>query len=398
MSRGGVYDALVIGAGPGGAAAALGLARAGARVLVCEAGPLPRHRLCGEFVSPEAGSDLAALGLDLGAVAGCALQAARIEARGSAAEAPLGGLGRGVARRVLDAWLAQAAVRAGAELRTRTVVRGVDGDLAGGFRVGLGGAGPETVRARVVIGAFGKRAGGLRRRRSAQGGAVALKAHLQIDGDVAPRVLLHAFAGGYAGTAPVGAGRLNVCLVARPQVVRGVAGGGAAGALGAIVARLPRLQAVWRTARLDPASTCAESGLRFGAAAPLWNDVLLVGDAAALPHPLSGDGIAMALRGGRLVADHAALFLRRDLGPAALAAGWAQAWRREFGPRLRWGAVLHAMLERPRVVEPVLEVLDAWPAALRFLVERTRGTPVAPSLSLREDRCRSAPSSSVPPS
>ena len=59
-----VLDALVAGAGPAGSAAARALALAGARVLLCDARSLPRHRLCGEFVSPEAEADIRALGLD----------------------------------------------------------------------------------------------------------------------------------------------------------------------------------------------------------------------------------------------------------------------------------------------------------------------------------------------
>ena len=47
------YDLIVAGAGPAGSACAITAARAGARVLLLEKERFPRHKVCGEFVSPE---------------------------------------------------------------------------------------------------------------------------------------------------------------------------------------------------------------------------------------------------------------------------------------------------------------------------------------------------------
>jgi len=45
------FDALIIGAGPGGATAALLLARAGWSVGLVEKASFPRPKVCGEFLS-----------------------------------------------------------------------------------------------------------------------------------------------------------------------------------------------------------------------------------------------------------------------------------------------------------------------------------------------------------
>ena len=50
------YDALVIGGGLAGCSTALQLARRGHSVLLAEQSTYPRHKLCGEFLSPEAQS------------------------------------------------------------------------------------------------------------------------------------------------------------------------------------------------------------------------------------------------------------------------------------------------------------------------------------------------------
>ncbi len=47
------YDLIVVGAGPAGSACAITAVRAGARVLLLDKDSFPRHKVCGEFVSPE---------------------------------------------------------------------------------------------------------------------------------------------------------------------------------------------------------------------------------------------------------------------------------------------------------------------------------------------------------
>jgi flavin-dependent dehydrogenase len=47
------YDVIVIGAGPAGCACAITAARKGVRVLLLDKSKFPRHKVCGEFVSPE---------------------------------------------------------------------------------------------------------------------------------------------------------------------------------------------------------------------------------------------------------------------------------------------------------------------------------------------------------
>src|SRR5438270_3510528 len=47
-----VYDAIVVGAGPGGSATATCLAAEGWRVLLLEKGVFPRDKVCGDLISP----------------------------------------------------------------------------------------------------------------------------------------------------------------------------------------------------------------------------------------------------------------------------------------------------------------------------------------------------------
>ncbi|HLE03757.1 MAG TPA: FAD-dependent oxidoreductase, partial [Anaerolineales bacterium] len=58
-----IYDTIVVGAGPGGSAAALQLARQGRRVLLLDRQEFPRDKTCGDGLSPQALRILNQLGL-----------------------------------------------------------------------------------------------------------------------------------------------------------------------------------------------------------------------------------------------------------------------------------------------------------------------------------------------
>ena len=118
-------DVLVVGAGPAGSAAALVLARAGARVRMIERARFPRTKLCGDTLNPGA---LAILGaLDVGRppgtcsllddIRGLALPITGMMVTGPGgaritAEYPRGLRGLAVTRRDLDLRLVEAATAA----------------------------------------------------------------------------------------------------------------------------------------------------------------------------------------------------------------------------------------------------------------------------------------------
>jgi 2-polyprenyl-6-methoxyphenol hydroxylase-like FAD-dependent oxidoreductase len=45
-----IYDAAIVGAGPGGSTAAIGLARAGYKVILIDKSSFPRHKVCGDAI------------------------------------------------------------------------------------------------------------------------------------------------------------------------------------------------------------------------------------------------------------------------------------------------------------------------------------------------------------
>ncbi len=111
-------QAVVVGGGPAGLAAAIALRQAGASVTVVEPHRPPIDKACGEGLMPSALEALAALGVDLSRC-GRPFRGIRYVSDGTIAEAdfPGGALGRSVRRIDLHAALVERARAAGVELR-----------------------------------------------------------------------------------------------------------------------------------------------------------------------------------------------------------------------------------------------------------------------------------------
>jgi len=361
-SGNGAYDLVVAGGGPAGTSAAITAARLGARVLLLERGRYPRHKVCGEFVSPEA---LALLESLLGPEAETLLRAApriaqaRAFVAGQCLEFPLAAPGASISRFDFDAALWRAAEAAGAEARQGVTVESVErGEV---FQAATS-AGP--VIAKSVINASG-RWSNLNPNGAAQSSAapwLGIKAHFA-EPEAPESVDLYFFDGGYCGVQPLGGGRVNACAMVRADRAR---------SLEEVLVQHPELQQRSRgwQAVSEPVTTAQ---LVFRPPQPLRAGVLQAGDGAGFLDPFIGDGISAALHSGALAARALSDFWQDRAGRRQAALRYQKEYEQVFGPafrtagRLRW--LLHHVPGALRA--PVAKLLRTPPVA-RYLVRRTR--------------------------
>ena len=364
------WDLVVIGGGPAGASAAITAARAGVRVLLLEKGNFPRHKVCGEFVSGEALELLNSLLADAPETRSLLNRVPRVNGvrlflDGRTVHVPVHPSAASLARYEMDAALWQAAQAAGVTTRTDTAVLNVTG--RGLFHISTNSG---SFTARAVIDTAG-RWSNLTERSPDLGRAprwIGLKAHYAEESP-SPTTDLYFFEGGYCGMQPVNLGaepdptRIVVCTMVRADVAK---------RLEEVFALEPRL--LERSRGWKPLSEpIATAPLLFRPPTPVRDSVLRAGDAAGFVDPFVGDGMSLALRGGALATKSLLPFLRGEASLASATAAYVRSYGDCIAPVFRASSFLRRMLALPFAVrQPVLRVLERFPALPRMMMSKTR--------------------------
>ena len=291
-------DVVVVGSGPAGSAAAAGLARAGASVLLVEAARHPRPKACAEYASPRILEELARIGMRHADWSDAAVPLRGMDLHVGSARARLGYAERsgrlriawGLDRRQFDARLAAHAARSGATLleQTRAVrLLSEDGRIVGALLRDARSGRESEVRADWVVGADGARSTVARQlgveRRVMAPRRLGLVAHYTGVAALVDHGEMHVGRDWYVGLAPTPGGELNVGMA----LPLDTATGSSAARFADAVDRLPAVAERLRGARrLTPIRGAAPIGHRVTrAAGPGW---LLVGDAAGFVDPFTG--------------------------------------------------------------------------------------------------------------
>jgi 2-polyprenyl-6-methoxyphenol hydroxylase-like FAD-dependent oxidoreductase len=374
------FDALVIGAGPAGATAALLLARAGWSVAIVEKAAFPRRKVCGEYISATSWPMLRNLGIaaDLEANAGPAVRRVGLFAGDTVIDAPMplvpaasDACGRAIERELLDTALLERARQCGAEVWQPCSVehlRRVGEDFQADV-VSAADRPMAALRARLVIAAHGSWEHGELPTQTAKPAARAsdllgFKAHFTgstLETGLMPLVL---FPGGYGGMVHAGRGRVSFsCCIRRDALAACRKQRPGLGAGEAVIAHV--MDSCRGVRESLAAASLADPWLSAGPIRPgirtrARNGLFAIGNAAGEAHPLVAEGISMAIQSAWLLCES----LLRSREDSAFE--YSGRWRRHFATRVRASAVFAALTTSPRTAAASAAFMKHVPAMLTW--------------------------------
>jgi geranylgeranyl reductase family protein len=340
------FDVLVVGAGPAGATAAYRLAQAGASVLLADRARFPRDKPCGGALTYRAVRQLP-VAIDPVVEDVVDRFELRLRYRSSFQRTAGEPLCLMTQRRRLDAYLAEQAAGAGADFR--------DGAKAGDLGVEddrvTASVGGRPVEARVLVGADG--VNGVTARALGAGADYVLGVALE-------------------GNAPYGSERYRGRLVLELGVIPGGYGWvfpkgdhvnlGVGGWESQGPTLRERLQELCEQHSVSPSDLTDVRGYRLPLRRPasplVKGPAVLVGDAAGLVDPLTGDGIYEALLSAKLAAEAAVDVLE---GRTADLSAYETTLTRAVGSlhRTAWRAK-HALDRFPRLFFAAARLPPTW--------------------------------------
>ena len=294
-------EVVILGGGVAGCAASIALARKGRSVTLIEREPLPRHKVCGEFLSGEALDDLHALGINVASLGAVPIEHVRLAAARSAAEAPLPFPAASLTRKALDTALLATALAAGVHVERGRSVQSLSRTTGKLWRAVLEDG--TTREAPTVFLATGKHdLRGHPRPKDPQKW-VAFKMYFRLApaqaAELAGASELMLYPGGYGGIQPVEGGIANLCCVVQQRYLA-PAGNRWESFLSTIQNDCPHL--AMRLGGAEPllAKPIAITHIPYGYIRRFTEDGLYcIGDQAAVIPSFTGDGISIALHTAR---------------------------------------------------------------------------------------------------
>lgn len=334
------YDIGIAGGGLAGLTTAIQLRKKGYSVILFEKKTYPFSRVCGEYISNESRNYLISCGIDIPALQLPEIKKLLVSApNGNLLKADLDMGGFGISRYKLDNMLYQQAVALGVDVMTNTTVTDL---LSGNNGIQFLPTSKGTYRVKMAVGAFGKRSkidvlwhrDFVINKPNALNNFIGVKYHIQTDFPE-DTIALHNFKDGYCGISKVEENKYCLCYLTTAANLQ--QSGGIRAMERSVLYQNKHLKKIFENSIYIFKNPVSVSQISFDNKETVYRNTPLIGDAAGMITPLCGNGMSMAMHGGKLLTEAINTYLKSNISYDEMLKRYEAEWNTRFAARLKTG-------------------------------------------------------------
>ena len=370
------YDVSILGGGLAGLALSIQLTKSGYSVALFEKEKYPFHKVCGEYISMESWDFIESLGLRLSDMELPQIRKLIVTApNGKLLQAPLPLGGFGISRFKLDHALKEIAIENGVGVYENCKATDVhfsnDEFLIQTTR--------GTFKSKVCCGSFGKKSNlDLQWKRSFSvrkpnklNNFLGVKYHIKTNFP-ADTIALHNFKNGYCGISKVEEDKYCLCYLTNAENLKSCNNSIEEMEL-KILRKNPHLDHIFKNSEKLFDNPVTISHISFDNKTQVENHVLMVGDAAGMISPLSGNGMSMALHGSKIAFGQIDQFLSGLISRSEMERVYRQTWKTTFSHRLRTGRWIQSLFGNVLITNLFIGFMKRFPFLSRAVIRQTHG-------------------------
>ncbi len=365
---------IIIGGGLAGLIASIQLAKAGISSMVIEKKAYPFHRVCGEYISNEVVpflKSIDAFPAQFSPPEIFRFMLSSVRGKSETMRLDLGGFG--ISRYTFDHFLYEKAKALGVEFFLHEEVEQIH-FLHEVFEVKTSA---NEWKADVVIGTFGKRSriDQLLKRKfiTRRSPYVGVKYHVRANhpNDL---IALHNFPGGYLGMSNIEEGKTTLCYLSHRDNLKQYRN--IEEMEKNILFKNPLLRSVFRDCEHLFIRPEVINEISFETKSPVENHILMAGDAAGMIAPLSGNGMAMAIRSAKILSELIIRFAEeRNFTREMLERDYVAAWNQNFRSRLWKGRQIQKLFGNSVASNVAVDLVMHVRPLANMIIRGTHGHP-----------------------
>ena len=186
-------------------------------------------------------------------------------------------------------------------------------------------------------------------------------------------IALHNFQGGYCGISKIEEDKYNICYLASRELLRTC--GDIASMENQALSKNPWLKEIFNNSEFLFPQPEVINEISFEQKEPVFDHILMSGDAAGMIAPLCGNGMAMAIHSAKLSSEIVDNFLQKKISRQIMEKTYIGQWQKLFSRRLWIGRNIQKLFGSGQGSEFSVTLLKNSNFAAKMIIGQTHGQP-----------------------